>query len=356
MQALLDRHVAEGRERGAQLAVYHDGKLVVDAWAGDADPATGRKVTGETLFPVFSVSKGIAATLVHRLVERGLLSYDQAIADIWSEFGGQGKSAITLRQALNHTSAIPYMPAEAELSTLGDWRKMCALIAQLTPLYPPGTKTEYHAITYGWAIGEPACRVTGLSFGELLRQEITAPLGLEDSLFMGIPADQHPEVAVLEHQIPAPVPPPDGGPEVVPAKLGSLHDLMNLRAQQEACLPATSGVMSARAIARHYAALLPGGVDGVELLSPAQLQEALVMVENAPEEVNHLLGYALVRGRPPAGKRISAFGHGGHGGSHGAADLDGRFAVGYTRNRLDDVEPPKIIFDELWKALTTVLP
>lgn len=349
MQSLLNKHVGEGRERGAQLAVYHRGKLIVDVWAGVADPATGRKVTGETLFPVFSVSKGMAATVIHRLAVRGLLDYDRPIADVWPEFAAHGKEKITLRQALNHTAGIPQMPDEAELATTADWNKMCQLVAQLEPLTPPGTKAEYHAITYGWIIGEPAQRVTGKSFTDLLRQEITDPLGLGESLYLGIPHDRHPEVAVLEHNIAPPVFQP--GPQSVPARLGSLHDMMNRRDLQEACVPATSGLMSARAMARHYAALLPGGVDGVELLSPEWVKKVTTFGEADPDGTNHVLGYGLHGDRPPLGQPAPAFGHGGHGGSNAFANVAHHYAVGFTRNRFDDGEAPKVIFEAIEQAL-----
>lgn len=350
MQSLLNKLVAEGRERGAQVAVYYQGKLVVDVWAGVADPVAGRQVTGETLFPVFSVSKGMAATVIHRLVDQGLLAYDRPIAEIWPEFGVKGKEKITLRQAMNHTSGIFQMPEEAELETTCDWEKMCQLVAQLEPVYPPGTKAQYHAITFGWIIGEPVRRVTGLSFSELLRREVTDPLGLSDSLYIGIPRDRHPAVAVLEHQVDPPVAKP--GPQSVTAKLGTLHEMMNRRALQEACIPATSGVMSARAVARHYAALLPGGVDGIELLSPARVREITTVRESEPADINHVLGYGLHGERAPVGQPAIAFGHGGHGGSIGFAETVHHYAVGYTRNRFDDGECPKVILEEIGKALS----
>ncbi len=94
MQGLLNELVLEGSERGVQLAAYLDGKLVVDAWAGVADAGTGRAVDGQTLFPVFSVTKGMATTLLHLLVERGKVDYDTPIASIWPEFAANGKAGV----------------------------------------------------------------------------------------------------------------------------------------------------------------------------------------------------------------------------------------------------------------------
>ena len=111
LQELLDQLVLDGGERGLQVAAYLDGKLVVDAWAGVADAASGRLVDGETLFPVFSSTKGLATTIAHRLVERNKLDYDMPIAKVWPAFGVRGKEHITLRQALTHSAGVPQMPA-----------------------------------------------------------------------------------------------------------------------------------------------------------------------------------------------------------------------------------------------------
>ncbi len=351
MQSLLDRLVAEGRERGAQLAVYHQGKLIVDVWSGLADFAAGTKVQGDTLFPVFSVSKGITATVIHRLVEQGLLDYEKPIAAVWPEFAAKGKGGVTLRHGMSHMAGIPQMPDEADFEIIRDWVRMCELIAELEPLSPPGAKVEYHAITYSWILGEPARRVTGLPFGELLVREVTKPLGLEDSLYIGLPKERH-NVAVLEHDVAPPIEQP--GPQSVPARLAPLHRMMNRRDMQEACLPGASGVMSARAIARHYAALLPGGVDGVELLPPLRVRLATAFLESDPADAKHMLGYGAHGEPPQRGQEVTCFGHGGHGGSNGFADLDLGLAVGYTRNRLDDGEVPPLIFAELRKALAAL--
>src|SRR5581483_11117811 len=109
-QAVLDRLVASGAERGLQVAAWHNGRQVVDAWAGVADPATGRAVNGDTMFTVFSVTKGVAATAIHILAERGVLEYDAPVARYWPEFAQNGKARVTLRQALCHQAGIPRMP------------------------------------------------------------------------------------------------------------------------------------------------------------------------------------------------------------------------------------------------------
>jgi len=110
VQQAIDAVIASGREVGLQVAAYHRGKLVVDAWGGLADPVTGREVDGQTLFNVYSVTKAVAATAVHMLVDRGRLDYDATVASYWPEYGAHGKHKTTLRDVLTHRAGVPQMP------------------------------------------------------------------------------------------------------------------------------------------------------------------------------------------------------------------------------------------------------
>lgn len=332
VQSLLNRAVAEGRERGVQAVAYFRGACVVDAWAGSADFATGRPVDGDTLFPVFSTTKGILATAIHRLVERGAFTYDTRIAALWPAFAANGKTAITVRQALSHTSAIPHMPTDVGLADLGDWDAMCAAVARLQPLWPPGSRACYHAVTFGWILGEVARRATGISVTRLLHDECGAPIGVRD-LHAGLPLSEHGRVAVLEEPGWQPSPPPTDMPPTVPEWMHPLADWMNTTAGRCSCVPASSGIMTARSLARHYAALVPGGVDGVELLSPARVRLATAPhFVGDPPPVRMGLGYGLGGAPGAQGSRITAFGHGGYGGSAAFADPEFQFAFAYTRN------------------------
>lgn len=344
IQSFLEELVSEGRERGIQVAAYHEGRLVVDAWAGCADGSTGCPVHGETLFPVFSVTKGIAATVLHLLVERGKLGYDDRIADFWPEFGNRGKEAITVRQGLDHSAGIPLMPVGIGDLELGDWDAICRAIAALEPIWPPGSRVEYHAMTYGWIVGELARRVDGRPFSQLVREEIALPLGIGDALYMGVPEGVEPEIAVIEEPEAA-IPVPTGKPEAVPSWLGPLHAMMNRPDVQRACIPASNGIMNARAIARHYAALLPGGVDGVELLPESRIREATRLWR--PDEARSM-GYVCLS--PPMGD-ASSFGHGGYGGSRGFAELNHRFALGITKNLFSKGNAVPEIVERLRRSL-----
>ncbi|MEU6999325.1 serine hydrolase domain-containing protein [Nonomuraea sp. NPDC046570] len=336
----IDQLVESGRETGVQVAAYLDGELIVDAWAGVADPASGRPVDGDTLFHGFSTGKGVTATVAHVLAERGLIDYDTPIAHYWPEFGAHGKERATVRHALTHSAGVPQLPADITAADLCDWDGMCALIAAQEPLWEPGTATGYHAWTFGWIVGEVVRRATGRTVSQVLREDVAAPIGVADSLFFGITEEAAPRVATLVEGnwramlsgIPAAWPFFRAMPnrEVwTVAELGNRPDY--LRADAPA-----GATMSARALARVYAALI-GEVDGVRLISAERLAQVSAVATDADDLMFGApsakgLGYFL--GVRQMGGRRTAFGMHGGGGSIGFADPEHGLAFALTHNRL----------------------
>jgi len=355
IQKLLSALVRDKKECGIQVAAYYKGRLVVDAWAGLADAKSGKAVDARTLFPVFSTTKGITATVIHLLAERGKLGYEDRISGHWPEFAENGKQDITVRQALNHSAGIPQMPDGIGLREVCDWRTMCAAVAKLKPLWTPGSQQEYHAITYGWILGELAHRVDGRPFAKIVNEEICRPLGIVD-LYVGAPDEVGPRVAVLYEPDAATIMPNNAGAAAIPLWIQPLHEWMNRADARRSCVPASSGVMSARAVARHYAALVPGGVDGVELLPPARVKVATVLQNPAGLKEEELpmriaLGYLVGGPQSVLGKRASAFGHDGYGGSMGFADPERGFACGLTKNLFSKNGAQAHVVGEIRKAL-----
>jgi CubicO group peptidase (beta-lactamase class C family) len=351
VQALLDRLTASGDELGLQVAAYHEGRLVIDAWSGIADRESGRPVEGGTLFTSFSVTKGVVATAIHILAERGVLDYDTPVAAYWPEFGQNGKQAATLRHVLTHTEGVPQMPDPVTPEMLGDWELMCRLIAAQAPLWEPGTKTGYHAYTFGWILGEIVRRADGRRIEQVIVDEITGPLGIDD-WYLGMP-----DVPAIEPRMATLVtaPPPAGAPALppdallfraMPLSVFPAAHVYNRRDVRRAVIPAGGGIMSARGVARHYAALAEGGtLDGVRVLSPERLQIATQMQTDAVDQVlgtpiRKALGWFLGAPLSPMSERSTAFGHPGAGGSTAFADPEYRFAAGITKNLLKNHADP----------------
>src|SRR6266498_5882375 len=338
VQEAIDELVGSGAERGMQVAVYRHGEQVVDAVAGAADPATGRPVTSDTPFYCYSVGKGATSTIAHLLVERGLFADDTPIAELWPEFGAHGKQTATVRNALTHSVGVPGVPADTRTEDLCDWDRMCAVIADATPWWEPGTKTGYHAYTFGYVVGEIVRRTTGKPISQVLREEEAGPLGVADELYFGMPAAELGRLARLEDapggaemlaSMPDDSPMFRAGPKATwpNAELGNRRDILM------ADIPA-GGKMTARAVARMYAALL-GEVDGVRLLPADRVRTILADPFQGADQVfgNTAiwgLGYGI--GRLGGGDDRGVFGMGGAGGTFGYADTTSGMAFALTKN------------------------
>lgn len=345
VQEVIDGLVAEDRETGIQVAVYKDGKLVVDAVAGVADSQTGRLVTSDTPFHAASVGKGVVATTVHCLAERGLIDYAMPIVHLWPEFGAHGKEKATVAHALTHSAGVPGLPADITPEDLCDWQGMCDIVAQQKPWWPPGTATGYHGWTYGWLLGEIVRRATNKPVSQVLREEITEPLKISDEMFFGVPEAAMPRMARLE----------DGNwshtldmwqqhmpqfPRTAPARVLPTADLANRPDILRADIPAVAR-MSARAVARSYAALI-GPTDGVKLISRQRLTQATAI---ATEQIDEIFGNRIFKGLgyfigpTETQERPSTFGTHGGGGSAVIADIDNNLTFAVTKNRLTAGSP-----------------
>ena len=342
VEEAIDELVESGAERGLQVAVYRDGEQVVDAVAGLADSKTRRVVTADTPFYAYSVGKDATATVAHVLVERGLFGYDTPIVELWPEFGVYGKEAATVRHALTHTVGVPGIPADTTPEDLCDWQKMCEAIADAEPWWEPGAKTAYHAYPFGYIVGDIVRRATGKPISQVLREEVAEPLGVSGELFFGVPESELGRLARLEDaegsaEMLAAM--PDDAPffklgprQVTPtAEFGNRADILM------ADIPA-GGKMSARAVARMYAALL-GEVDGVRLVSPERLREIPAPAFSGLDQimgnpVTWALGYSIGQLGSDAQETPTVFGMGGVGGSHAYADTATGVAFALIKNRL----------------------
>jgi CubicO group peptidase (beta-lactamase class C family) len=239
-----------------------------------------------------------------------------------------------------------------------DWAKICRAIEDQTPVAPPGASVVYHAVTFGWIVGEVLRRVDGRPFARMLREEIAEPLGAPD-LYVGLPPALDDRMAELDEIFePGRTFPPkdDPTPREVAAFMVPLHRWMNLPEGRRACVPASNGIAMARALARHYAALVPGGVDGVELLPPSRVKLATVPIvaTTDPENGNPkriALGYFTGDGPANMGSRPSIFGHAGYGGAMGFADPEMGLAVGFTKNLYSAKGASGTIFQAVRSAL-----
>jgi CubicO group peptidase (beta-lactamase class C family) len=333
-------------ELGVQVAAYRHGELMVDSWTGDADPVTGRPVDGSTLFSIFSVTKAVTATALHVQAARGRVAYDAPVARYWPEFGRHGKDAITVHDVLTHRAGIPQMPEGVTIPLMCDWEWMVEQIAASTPLFPPGERSAYHSLVFGWLVGELVRRTdpSARPFSQFVGEEITGPLAIED-LWFGVPTEHTARVAVLVSDDSSPGDRGDLAGRAMPTAVAPSPKTHNDPRVRAACLPGAGVIATARSTARFFAMLAnEGELDGVRLL-PADHVRWLTTPRARPDEVDAVLagsvnavpaismgGFRL--SDPVAGDGPGVLCHPGSGGSIGWADLHTGLAGAICHNRM----------------------
>ena len=331
---------------GGALSVYIDGRPVVDVWTGWSDRAGEMYWTADTAAMVFSASKGVAATVIHRLADRGLISYDAPVADYWPEFGANGKDEITVRDVLRHRSGLSHLKGVTK-TELMDHLLMEERLAAAPVDHLHGFPA-YHALTFGWLLSGLARSVTGLGMRELIRNEVARPLNT-DGLHLGRPPGDAPtKVAqILAPQSTRPTPifnfvaPKIAGLPFSGA-LGAMYfpgikslvqgDIPFLDGE----VPAANGVVTARGLAKMYAALAnEGRIDGTQFLSE-DLARALAGTPRVRLDLNIVVPMPFHLGyhESPIPGLLKGYGHIGLGGTLGWADPDTGSAFAFVHNRL----------------------
>lgn len=364
-EPVLDAFVGNFRDlgdTGAGICVYRDGEPVVDLTGGWARVRARRPYDRRTLQLVFSATKGATALCAHLLAQRGQLDLDAPVAELWPGFAAGGKGGVPVRWLLTHQAGLPTVDATLTLDQALAWDPVVDALAAQEPYWAPGTAHGYHALTFGWLVGELVRRVDGRSLGRFLADEVAGPLGLE--LFVGLPAHAVDRVAPLRStRTPHGTRRPAGGRHLDPRSIrvwvemlrpGSLavraltlngafgafgrNGPFNRPEVWAAEVPAANGITDARSLARLYAAMI-GEVDGVRLLSPAQLKAAATPQVSGPDRVlvaDSCFGTGFQCHHPTFAPLLGpgSFGHTGAGGSVGAAHADRGLAVAFVVDQL----------------------
>lgn len=365
VRAAFEANFKSRGEVGAGLCIWHQGEIVVDLWGGVIDKKQKTPWDADSMALIFSCTKGMAATALLMLADRGLLDYDAPVAEYWPEFAQNGKADITVRTLLNHRAGVVGIDEPMTLEDLGTRpEKIAEICARQAPHWAPGEHQGYHAISFGTYAGALFERIAGESIGTFFNREIGGALGAD--IYLGLPAELEPRVAT---NYPAPwrerllkvVPKliahrglegrvyrqaarrgtPAQRAFSNPAELGprGLHNYNRSDVRQME-LPWCNAIASARGLARVYQALVAGGsLDGVKLMNPGTI--APVHARQSWEPLDQVL-------RKPMGfsqgfvkeetrlfsPNTEAFMHPGAGGSLGMADPKAGIAMAYVMNQM----------------------
>ncbi|HEY1294210.1 MAG TPA: serine hydrolase domain-containing protein [Chloroflexota bacterium] len=338
-EAILDN----GKDYGASVAVFIDGKPEVDLYGGYIDEARTRLWQPDTIVNTFSTTKTMTALSMLILADRGELDLNAPVAKYWPEFAANGKADVLVRHVLSHSAGLPGWTEPMTVADICDWDKATTTLARQAPWWKPGSAIGYHAITFGPLLGELVRRITGQTLKAFFASEVARPLGAE--YHIGAPPEADQRVSLLIQSAP-PRPKGSGGsladralynPYVMPQDSATI---MWRRAE----LGGSNGHGNAHsaALAQQVVAC-SGEVNGVRLLSEEGVLRALQVEADDMDQIMGMrtrwgLGYGLegptinaICGSRFVGHRVAYWG--GSGGSIAFNDLDLRMTFAFVMNR-----------------------
>jgi CubicO group peptidase (beta-lactamase class C family) len=335
--------------RGGALSVRAGDRVLAELQIGWEDRARTRRWGRDSQALGFSATKGLAAMVLHRLADRGLLAYDEPVASFWPEFGAAGKERITVRELLSHRAGLYDVQAVAKNARdLLDHLAIEQRLAAAAPQGPPG-RPAYHAFTFGWLASGLARAVTGKGMRELIRTELAEPLGTP-GLELGAPSRPPAEMVGTSLRfytaMGAVATPLLGWLPVTRAGFRALH----APGFERLCrgsdpliwhteMPAVNGAVSADGLARLYVPFANRGVaPGDQRFLSAELVEQAGRVQT--RGVDRVLGvrmrwrlgfhHAFGLGAPAP----RALGHFGFGGGGGWGDPDTGISFGFVSSHI----------------------
>lgn len=323
-------------ELGASLAVVRDGEAIVDLWGGWTDRAQTRAWARDTIAPVYSTTKAISAIVIARLIDEVGLDVDAPLASLWPEFGAHGKDRVTIAQTLAHQAGVPGFLAPIDPDLWLDPPTCAAAIATLEPMWPPGSASGYHPLTWGYIAGEIARRAGGRSLGTILREDICEPLGIDFQI--GTPDHDHARAPEMRK-------PTRAGEfgEITPPRKAAFFTQWAAPVRGSAIwrrveIPSANGHGTALAVAQLYQVYATGGAIGASrvlserafatLTAPRWRGDDLVL----PYNMDWRTG-VIGNSNKCYGPNSEAYGHSGAGGSCGFGDPVAGVSVGYVMNK-----------------------
>ena len=349
---------------GAQLAVFRKGKKVLDLGGGVARLSNNAPVQPETMFTLYSSTKGLAALCMHMLHDKGKFNYEDRVGQYWPEFAQNGKENATITHVLGHRVGNTLGPDWLTHDLWGNRAQCAKAMAEMAPRWTPGEANGYHPLNYGFMLNELMLRLDGRDCGQFFREEVAQPLGL-DSLFIGLPASEEARVACV-YEAPMDqeslteaaeamgITPDeeyfafqralDFDADVDPATLAypELRNIFNRPETHRIVLPAGGGISSARDIAKFYAMVSLGAQwQGKQYLSKETLEFSITPT-NTTEDIDRSLrlpiiyGQGWMLGHLAQGATLRTFGHPGKGGQVCLADLDRQLSIAFLNTGQQD--------------------
>ena len=348
-----DQQYANGYHSGGQFVLLRHGQVVLDRINGVTRVGSRNSIKRDTPFLTFSCTKPLTSICIHQLAEMNLIDLDAPVADYWPEFGQKGKETATIKHVLTHQAGIPMRGLYPQIPRWWSWDLVVKAVAELEAEYEPGNKTSYHAVNYGFILGEIIRRVTGKPVEQYMEDYIFQPLRMKNS-WLGLPRTESKRAA-----------------ELYSISKDQNSTAVLFRSARHAVLPAATLNSTAHDLAIFYQMILNGGtMFGKRILEEKTIESALELQHAGHDHTfDHFVRWGsgfLLGGEKPAeyadrapsyGRKssVSTFGHPGQRSSLTWGDREKGVALIFLVNTLisdeDNAKRWADLSDAVWDAI-----
>jgi CubicO group peptidase (beta-lactamase class C family) len=379
-----------GFETGAALTIEHKGEIVVNLWGGYQDKKKTKEWKENTLVNVWSVTKGVTATCISRLIDQGKLDPNKRVTEYWPEYSCNDKEDTKVSDFLCHRAAMFGFQGGLPSGSWQDWNKFVHQLESQAPYRQPGVSQGYHALTYGWLVGELIRRVDGRTVGKYFQEEIALPFDID--FHIGLSKEDFGRCADMLMIEMDDIKLPGGFLKYVPniflpqkiknfkaaLQSGDFNEAFQGRDEDDinypnsedwrlAEIPSANGHGTAESLAKLYGILSNGCTrDGISIMNQDTLKLAISPHSSGPDSVlfgagiKFGLGYELAQGIATVGNisptlNDKMFGHAGVGGAVGFGDPEEGLGYGFICNQQHDAKDLYRTSNQLTEALYSAI-
>ena len=336
VRAAFEANFEAGAELGAGFCLRIAGDVVVDLVGGWQDRKQTKPWVADTLVPVYSTTKPIAALVLASVIDQLPAGYETPVAEIWPDFAAHGKDRVTIAELTSHQAGLPGFAEEIDPALWLDPEACAAALAAQPPLWPPGTAHGYHPLSWGYLVGAVVQRICGRSLGTVLRDGFTSPSQID--FHIGTSFSEHGRVAELVR----PKTLPDLGKINAATRAAFLTRWAsadrNATRWREIEIPSANGHGTAGAVAHLFDAYAHGGrIDGREVISPGAFS---ALTETRALGADLVLPFVTEFACGVMRNNLGLYGpnpdtlcHSGWGGSMALADPEQGLSAAYVMNR-----------------------
>jgi len=334
LKNIFQKYFDEKDEIGANFSIVKNNEVLINLYGGFKNK--NDKWDENTIVNTFSLSKGIYASCITKLIEQKEIDIEKKVSFYWPKFS-ENKDKILVKHILSHQSGLYRFKEKITNQDLLDYDHIITILEKQSPDHKPGERTFYHAKTHGYLVENLIKKITNKNLKDFFienfskKYDLNFNFGFQEKDFNNVsdliefnskPIEINNEYDAFnnpEHDV----------------------DFYNSKEWRLSSVPSMGGHGSALAIAKLYDLLANDlKLNNNNIISSNNfkkiLQQSSVRLDESLKlPIKWTFSGYILRGGWMFGKNKEAFGHNGWGGSLGFGDPIEGIGIAYVTRKIN---------------------